>query len=149
MAGNSWDVVESGGRRWLSGSTVEMIPSEERDSWSITDTTVSSGWTEADLTSIIGTDVLMVMGFLQITAAASADDRMMLNVKAIGDTNDHGGETRVAVFENDTASMNAYFGWPTMFDCKGTDPGKIQYRQYGDTHQIDAMYFLVWGRIRP
>ena len=117
MAGNSWDVVGSGGTRWLSGSTVEMIPSEERDSWSIADTTVSSGWTEADLTSIIGTDVLIVMGFLQITAAAEADDRMMLNVKAIGDTNDHGGETRVAVFENDTASMNAYFGWPTMFDC--------------------------------
>jgi hypothetical protein len=149
MAGNSWDLVESGGRRWLSGSTVEMIPSEERDSWSIADTTVSSGWETADLTSIIGTDVLIVMGYLQIGAAADADDTMLLNVKAIGDTNDHGEETRVVLFQNDTASRDAYFGWPTMFDCKGTDPGKIQYRQYGVTHQIDTMYFVVWGRIRP
>jgi hypothetical protein len=149
MAGNSWDLVESGGKRWLSGSSIEMLPAEERSGWAIADTTVSNVWEPSDLTSIIGTDVLMVTGFLQIGAYASADDKMIVNVKAIGDSQDHGEESRVGILYSDTVYVPANLGSFTMFDCKGTDPGKLQYREYSASYQIDSFHFVVWGRIRP
>lgn len=149
MAGNSWDVAESGGKRWLSGSRIEMLPAEERPGWSLSSTSVSTTWTELDLTGIIGTDVLAVLGFLQIGAHKHSDDRMIFCVKAIGDSNDHGQETWSAILYNDTAVRPAYLGTATTLDCKGTDPGKLQYRGYSTSYQVDYANFVVWGRIRP
>ena len=149
MAGNSWDVVESGGKRWLSGSRIEMLPAEERSSWSLNSTSVSTVWTDLDLTGVIGTDVLAVMGFLRIGAHPSSDDRMIFCVRAIGDSNDHGEETWAGILYNDSVTQYPYLGISATLDCKGTDPGKLQYRGYSTAYQVDYAAFLVWGRIRP
>jgi hypothetical protein len=148
MAGNSWDLVESGGKRWLSGSSIEMIPPEERSYWAIADTSVDANWATADLTSIIGTDVLQVMGYLQIGAAASADDKMIILIKPIGD-NGSDPNIRHGSYYGDAVYVPAYLGWFSMLDCKGTDPGKLQYRGYSTSYQVDNLYLVIWGRIRP
>lgn len=148
MAGNSWDVVESGGRQWLSGSRIEMMPAQERSSWSVANTSVGTDWESADFTSIIGSDALMVMCFININAAGSADDSMILQVKAYGDTSGAVAESRTFQLANTTTKSPA-IGAPMILDCHGTDPGKIEYRQVSAGHQIDSLFLLVWGRIRP
>ena len=149
MAGNSWDVVESGGKRWLSGSRIEMLPAEERSSWSLTSTSVSTVWTDLDLTGVIGTDVRAVMGFLRIGAAANKDDRMLLLTKAVGASTSYASANGFTLTMYNSTTVDPYIGGFATLDCKGTDPGKIQYREYTTSYEIDKMRFCIWGRIRP
>ena len=126
-----------------------MLPAEERDGWAINDAPVAASWTLADLTEIIGTDVLAVMGFLRIGAAANKDDRMLLLTKAVGDSTSYASANGFNLTMYNSTTVDPYIGGFAPLDCNGTDPGKIQYREYTTSYEIDKMRFCIWGRIRP
>jgi hypothetical protein len=149
MAGNSWDVVESGGSKWYSGK-LEMIPVMERtNTYDHRDTSISTTWETVDLSSIIGTDVVGVTGTLGLVETTNGLG--IVSVREVGDTTAYNayqawlsGVLLRAERTGGEMRLNSFIVIP----CKGTDPGKFQVAGYGSWWAVNEITFHAHGRIR-
>ena len=146
MAGNSWDVV--GG--WLTGNLELLRVASRPASWTVNDSSITATFETADLTAIIGTDVVaaIIHGYFWHTSGGG--DRAILTLREVGDTlTSTDNQTRAAWLYAGLGASYLLQDANLIVPARGTDPGKFEYAEYSSSYNIDSFAFQTRGRVRP
>ena len=145
MAGNSWEVVGD----WLTGKLELLRVARRPASWTVSDSSVTTTFETADLTAVIGTDVVaaIIHGYFQHTSSA---DRMILALREVGDTlASTATETLAGWLYAELGASYLLQDANLIVPARGTDPGKFQYAEYAVGWDVTWFVFQARGRVRP
>jgi len=141
---NSWNLTES-----AQVGKFELLQTNARtNGWDINDTSVTTSWEEADLTAIIGEDVVAV--FAAVGAYSTHNnDRFILMCSNTAVTQDTNWRHREYHVYYQKGSGNLLMIKDTIIPTPTPTPGKFRYWEYSTSYPVDNFYVNVRGRVRP